>query len=280
MNFYLLKASRLALLACASATLVHAAEQTFVLADFNIHHDKENWPARQKFMVQEFNRQKPDVICLQEVLQTEDLENQAQTLSAKLGWNRFFFSSFDDEDKVKRYGNAILSKHPILSSDWIRLNPENRYRTAAHVVIDLNGTPVDVYCTHLESEQDRSDVRMMQVQNLLRFIKETRKTDFCLVAGDFNADPLTDEIQYMRSQMDDVYEQLHPGTPGLTTPVPHGGRKQPRRIDYIFCKAVGQAKISAEAVDITFTEPLPEGILASDHFGLTARFILTGATDR
>lgn len=256
------------------ALLCGAEEQPFVLADLNIHHDKENWPARQEFMVHEFSRQQPDVICLQEVLQKPGLENQAESLAAKLEWNQVCFSSFDGADQPKRYGNAIITKHPILSRDWKRLTPENRYRTAAHAVIDLEGTPIDVYCTHLESKKERSDVRQMQVKDLLRFIEKTRKTDFCFIAGDFNADPGTDEIRFMRQHMNDAYEQLHPGTPGLTTPVSHGGRKQPKRIDYIFFQTTGGSSTRTDQAAVTFTDPIPEGILASDHYGLLAHFTL------
>ncbi len=267
------KAGRLILLICALATLSQA-EQTLVLVDLNIHHDKENWPARQEFMVQEFARQQADVICLQEVLQKPGLENQAQTLAGKLGWTACYFASVDGVDQAKRYGNAILSKHPILSSNWKWLAPENRFRNIAHVVIDFNGAPIDVYCTHLEAGKNKATDRMTQVKDLLQFIEQTRQTDICLLAGDFNADPTSEEIKFMRKQMTDTYELLHPGTPGYTTPVPHGGRGHQERIDYIFFKTHGKAKAQLETTEITFTDPIPEGILPSDHYGLLTRFRL------
>lgn len=251
-----------------------AGQDDFVLANLNIHHDKENWPAREAFMVEEFTRQGADVICLQEVLQHETLENQAKTLTEKLGWPEYVFSSFDAEGNVKRYGNAILSKYPILSSDWKKLVPENRYRTAVHAVIDFKGTPIDVYCTHLAVGKAKDSDRLEQVQDLWKFIEQTRKTDFCFVAGDFNADPESEEIQFMRGKMNDAYEQLHPNTLGYTTPVPHGGRGHQERIDYIFFKAAGTRSLDLEAAEITFKDPIPEGILPSDHYGVFARWRL------
>jgi endonuclease/exonuclease/phosphatase family metal-dependent hydrolase len=64
------------------------------------------------------------------------------------------------------------------------------YRTVAHLRIDVDGTPVNVYATHLNERNDESGEAHPphQVEDLLRFITETSAG--CapvVIAGDFNA---------------------------------------------------------------------------------------------
>ncbi|HYM87388.1 MAG TPA: endonuclease/exonuclease/phosphatase family protein, partial [Pseudoxanthomonas sp.] len=59
---------------------------TLKIATLNLYHDKDDWPGRRVQIVEEFKRQQPDVIALQEVIQREGLTNQAEWLAGQLGY--------------------------------------------------------------------------------------------------------------------------------------------------------------------------------------------------
>src|SRR5262245_26467228 len=53
---------------------------TLTVVTLNLWHDQHDWPSRLNVIVAELRRIRPDVVCLQEVLQHENLRNQAETL--------------------------------------------------------------------------------------------------------------------------------------------------------------------------------------------------------
>ena len=106
----------------AAATLLAGCATTrtrqgpsFGIVTFNLYHDKADWPQRRALVVDELRELKPDVIVLQEVLQHETLKNQAEDLAQALGYSAYFVS-IDAADKPRRYGNAILTRHPAWDS--------------------------------------------------------------------------------------------------------------------------------------------------------------------
>ena len=84
----------------------------------------------------------PDVIALQEVLQdsTRNLPNQAETLAQALGGYSVSFVSIDPEGKPRRYGNAILSRLPVIAEASKTLEPLTDFRTALRVRIEAGGS--------------------------------------------------------------------------------------------------------------------------------------------
>ena len=110
---------------------------TLSAVTLNIWHDQQDWPRRLNVIVDTLAALRPDVVCLQEVLQDEGLPNQAETLAERLGYTSYF-SSVDGEDRAKRYGNAILTPLPLVATGWRWLDPRDDYRTAEHA---LTGPP-------------------------------------------------------------------------------------------------------------------------------------------
>src|SRR5262245_15105263 len=80
---------------------------TLTVVTLNLWHDSHEWPKRLPVIVAEMRRIRPDVLCLQEVLQHPSLRNQAETLGDSLGC-QVQFASVDGPERPKRYGNAIL----------------------------------------------------------------------------------------------------------------------------------------------------------------------------
>jgi len=58
----------------------HAGTRILTVVTFNLWHDQHDWPKRLNVIVAEMRRIRPDVLCLQEVLQNPTLRNQAETL--------------------------------------------------------------------------------------------------------------------------------------------------------------------------------------------------------
>lgn len=246
---------------------------TLSVVTLNIWHDQRDWPRRLDYIVQELHRLDPDVIALQEVLQHEKLPNQAETIARMLGYD-YHFTSVDTAGSPRRYGNAILTRHPVLARKWKALNPRNDYRTAAHVRIAVGSREIDVYNTHLHHTGEGGAIRREQIEDLLGFIRSTRGEGPTILAGDFNAPVDAAEMRLLEARFIDTYGTLHTDlrARARTTLNPHLGHT-PRRIDHVFFERGAFEPLHAE---IILDQPNAAGIWASDHFGLLARLHLTG----
>ncbi|HEY6707078.1 MAG TPA: endonuclease/exonuclease/phosphatase family protein, partial [Actinomycetota bacterium] len=155
------------------------------------------------------------------------------------------------------WGNAVLSRYPILSGEVTRLPREGvpLRRNALGVELDVGeGRRLRVVVTHLHHVEgaDGARVRLAQLPRLLEAVAEPEAT---VLMGDFNAEPGSAEIARVRAA-------------GLTDAfVAAGGRpadertwpsdRPDRRIDYIWLSA------GLEASDFAATTST-----ASDHRGI------------
>lgn len=239
----------------------------------NLWHDKADWPKRQSVIVHELARSDPDVIVLQEVLQDVDLPNQADTLARALG-HEFFFVSADPEGSIRRYGNAILTRHPIIARHWARLKPYGDYRTVAHVRVRYGQRNVDVFGTHLHHTQAGGQVRAIQLRELLAFI-ERHGSPHTIIAGDFNAPSEADELAVFAPRFNEALLAARQGGDDrpVTTLNPAMGHA-PGIIDHIYADRKAFTPIDA---NIVLNVPDAAGHWPSDHFGVWARFMLSGS---
>jgi len=89
------------LLIVASAGPAHAAPlDTLTVVTLNLWNDQQDWPRRLRVIVPELRRLRPDVVCLQEVLQNPNLRNQAETLGDSLGCH-VQFATVDGPERPK-----------------------------------------------------------------------------------------------------------------------------------------------------------------------------------
>jgi endonuclease/exonuclease/phosphatase family metal-dependent hydrolase len=220
----------------------------------------------------------PDVLCLQEVLQHGSLRNQAETLADSLGYH-MHFTSVDSVHRVKRYGNAILTRHRVLHAGGKNLDPPNDYRTVAHLRIDWLGHVVDVYDTHLHHTPEGSSIRATQIRDLLAFIDSTRGDGAVVLGGDFNAELETPELRLLARDFVDVFRAVHPSatrSEAVTFNAIFG--VDPGSIDHVFVSKSARVRLAPRACDILFRNVGPDSVWASDHFGVVAR--LEGAGGR
>lgn len=241
---------------------------------YNIEADDGNWPGRFAFILQEVRRLDVDIIGLQEVIQRATLDNQAMQIADSLGFY-YYFDSVDDENNAHRYGNAIVSRYPIEETNYRALQPLNRFRTALHVVVNVNGYMVDVYNTHLHHRPLDHHIRMEQVMDFLDFIQETKNGQFAFITGDFNANPDWDEMQPLYENFQDVYPLFHenhldPEHATLNYKLGH----QMRRIDYVLFKRTGLESMLPLSAEIILNDEHEDPEMESDHFGVLAQFRL------
>jgi len=236
----------------------------------NLWHDQHDWPARRAVIVDTLRALAPDVVLLQEVLEKPGLPNQAADLAERLGL-RVVFASVDPPGAAKRYGNAILTPHPIASSREVRLAPFDDHRVALHARLVVRGRLLDAVVTHLHHTAEGGAIRAAQVRDLLAFVDATRGPGALILGGDFNAAPDEPELAPLRARFMDAFAAARGAAvaAGATTLNPAKGHAA-RRIDHLFAPP---GTLRAEACEVILDAPAPDGTWASDHFGLWARFV-------
>lgn len=240
------------------------------MVTFNLHHDREDWPARRKVILRELQALRPDAIALQEVIQKPHVRNQAAWLARKLGYH-YQFVSTDPPGRAKRYGNALLTRRPVLARNEHLLAPRGDYRTVAHLRINVDGQPVNVYATHLNERADDSGsrIRAEQVADLLAFIAATSNDAPVVIAGDFNALVDAGDLSALRNQYGDSFGSVHVNNElAKVSTLNRHYFAAPLRIDHIFFQ---QDRLLARDARLLFDQPYAEGRWASDHYGVWTR---------
>lgn len=258
----------LAMLAgCRSTPAPTAADPRILkVATLNLYHDKDDWPRRRVQIVEEFKREQPDVIALQEVIQREDVINQAEWLATQLGY-AWHFVSTEPAGQPMRYGNAILTRHPVLLRGEQRLRPLDDSRTAGLLRIDLQGRALNVYVTHLHWTDHGHAIRTQQVADLVRYIGTSSEGIPSIVAGDFNSTADSAELAALRENFVDTYGSQHPNADPVSSSTLNLEYFAPKRIDHIFYQ---RGKFTTVSSQIVFNRADTDGIWASDHFGMLA----------
>lgn len=256
----LLGAMALPLSACATTGAPGRAAVRVVT--FNIWHDAGDWAARLPLLLRSLREADADVIALQEVLEDagKGLPNQAETLARALGGYSVHFSATEPPGSPKRYGNAILTRLPVLAEASKNLEPLNDYRTALRVRVAVQGRQVDMVGTHLAWQADAGAVRARQVADLMAWLPGDGVP--LVVMGDFNA-PLTDTgLSALTSPRFVSALPLGATTSTLNTDKGH----KERVIDHIFAERRWFTVSDARRIG-----DRPEGgEYPSDHFGVAA----------
>lgn len=210
----------------------------------------------------------PDIVGLQEVDRNRKRtgkKDQPGELSSRLGMHSAFQPSFsisvpggDDEE----YGNALLSRFPINSSerfllfkpDYSKTNPKypNYYseqRSVLYSTVSVEGTTVHVFATHLGLTADQ---REQQVDQILEMMAKHEGPK--VLFGDFNAEPSETAMQRLASKYTDVFKAV--GASDEDRKSFPAGLNPKGAIDYIF--------VSSE-FEVLSAEVIRDASLASDH---------------
>lgn len=263
-----LAAATLPLAACATTgpAPTEAETKDIRLVTFNIWHNQGDWAARLPLLVEAIRAADADVIALQEVLEDANvgLPNQARTLADALSAAgtpyQMRFVSTDPEGGPRRYGNAILTRLPILAEASRKLEPLDDYRTALRVRVLVHGRPVDIVDTHLAWQADAQAVRARQIADLLSWLPQDGTP--LIVMGDFNAEQSDAGLATLTGTR---FFTALPRDAVATTLNPAKGHPD-RVIDHIFAEHEFFSPVSAGRIG----DQAVGGEYPSDHFGVEA----------
>lgn len=199
-----------------------------------------------------------DIIGLNEVRgqgKREDYEAQAKILAEKLGMN-YYFAKAIEFDGENPYGNAILSKYPIVSAETIAIpDPEVRAydgyyetRCVLKAIIDVGETEICVLVTHFGLNPDEAENAAATV---MANIPEKKG----ILMGDFNVTPDSYVLKPIRGVLNDTADLFDEELLSWPSDIPE------RKIDYIF-----------HTPDIKCLEGNIPAIETSDHRPHTATF--------
>jgi endonuclease/exonuclease/phosphatase family metal-dependent hydrolase len=244
------------------------------LVTFNTHHgvgsdDRHDLPRLAKLLASV----DADVICLQEVDRhfgdRSEHVDQALLLSRALDMQLAWGPAIDQprvprghhDGAHRQYGNALLSRLPILVSDVHRLPGGGEPRVALRTMVELDGGALWVTTTHLTTRS--AEERAAQVATLAGLQTEPMETG--VIVGDFNTAPDAPELAPLQQRFTDAWQlaqargdqagwRFWSRDEGNT----HPARSPHRRIDQVWVSA-GVTVAGAHVLDA-------EG--ASDHLPL------------
>lgn len=247
------------------------------------------WRARQPAIAATLQRLAPDIVCLQEVWEERDGDRQADQVAAALGGYHVAHGAGLGFDLApESLGNSIVSRWPIRAHEARPLPAPaglDELRVVLRAEIDGPRGPIEVFVTHLNWRMDQSDVRQDQVRAICAFIAETagQRTFPPVLAGDFNAEPESEEIRMLtglttvpvaKLMFLDAWRAAGDGSPGYTwsndNPFATIDCEPDRRLDYVFVgypRDHGAGQVVAARVEAT--EPV-DGVYPSDHSAIVA----------
>lgn len=273
------------------------------IATLNIWNKAGPWPRRCELIRKQLAELAPDVIGLQEVLRLTTAEaastavDQASELADGLGYSVAYAPAMDYGAGL-HFGNALLSKHPILEQDVIRLpqSDASEARVALYAALDTPAGVLPTFVTHLNWKLHHGSVRLTQVQFLVEQIFARCPIDESrlppVLMGDFNADPDSDEIRYLTGRATvqgksvyfaDAWVYAGDGGPGYTFDRKNRfaalAHEPPRRIDYVLVRGPDR-KLRGEPLwtRLAFDRSELDGdaeVWPSDHFGVVTEIAAT-----
>ena len=171
----------------------------------------------------------PDIVALQEVSRGWVVSGRVDMLawlSQRLHMPYVFGPTADPF-----WGNAILSRYPILAYSREELPPRDLFILRGFIValIDLgDGQQIKVIDTHFHHLEGQSDIRQLQSKAILDFINSIDNYNIVL-SGDLNAEPSDPEITMLyQARFIDATKKMDPELAyTFASDNPH------QRIDYI-----------------------------------------------
>lgn len=198
------------------------------LLNYNLHNGfNADGQLDMEALAQVIEEADPDVLALQEVSRgwvINGSTDMMQWLSQRLKLPYVFGPT-----EGSLWGNAVLSRYPILNSELVSLPPDSLRIRRGYILaeIDAGSGPFQIIDTHLHNPEAGSDIRQEQVLVLVEAWDSAPRT---IITGDYNARPDSPEIQALvDAGLIDVGGAIGP-SPGYT----FNSAEPYERIDYIW----------------------------------------------
>ncbi len=241
-------------------------EPTYVdltVVTYNIHHGEgvdELYSAIR--IARTLEQYKPDLVALQEVdMGTNRTEGdlQVKIIANHLGMFYVFGKTIDYLGG--EYGNAILSKYPIISTQNIDISPDitSERRMLLRATIDIGFRTLKFYSTHfgiMDEEQEYHSKRLGKVFKLSMY------NEPLILCGDLNAEPYSVQLTLLMNQFIDIGTKFRNTTNTYPTPI------MSRRIDYILINKYVEPTYYTVPVDTL-------SVVSSDHLPVVAKVRIT-----
>jgi endonuclease/exonuclease/phosphatase family metal-dependent hydrolase len=248
----------------------------FRVATLNLEQDHKRWDARRGLIQAEIGRLKPDIMAFNEVcipLQSARGLRDAATALTGTEYNLVQQTRVNGLSKVE--GEALLTRFAIIETGNFDFQAKDIVALVARVLVD--GTPVDIYVTHLFMSRGDDSLRLFQVQQLLGWIDTRDDVTASIVCGDFNATLDAPSAALMATRFRPTQTQPTAFTPlaDRDGSVSHPDRhRMDRCIDYIW--VAGPIQIVDSGVCFNQPSPQDPSLWPSDHAGVWADLELGG----
>jgi len=169
--------------------------------------DGTQWEERQAGIESVLVEQDPDIVFLQEARAEHSGDRQPERLAAALGGFHAAWPLGQWEGRDGWFGNAVLSRWPVISTSWHplhRLNGGTPWRHMVEVVVDSPWGPWPMISTHFEYPFDQSAQRQLSARELMQLVahRQGEKSSALrrlpvIVGADLNAVPDSDEVHIL-----------------------------------------------------------------------------------
>lgn len=236
--------------------------QSLRVMTYNIYGARATSPANAADLdaiAEVIRRQNPDFVTLNEVdvftNRTGKDVHQARDLAEKLGMEWHFSKAIDRDGG--EYGDAVLSKYPILEKRSYRLpcaaEQPGEDRSLCVIRVQIDGKDLYVASTHLDHLSGDAS-RLMQATEIRR-IRDTELEGDLILCGDLNAIPSSNVIATMTSFLTNT---------GPIDQYTFPSDDPSRKIDYIMYAPIEHFGVQNCQV-VSRGDQQVDGVDASDH---------------
>jgi endonuclease/exonuclease/phosphatase family metal-dependent hydrolase len=217
---------------------------------FNIHSALHGRAVEISQIAAELEALKPDVVLLQEVDAHRGYSgwvDMPAVLSGALDMTYAYGVNVVGQTTShgqSQYGTLVLARFPILSKSNTSLVNERglQQRGLLKVVLDVGGTDLSVYNTHLEngtSSGSHVDLRTRQAEQAAAIIGSDPNP--VILGGDFNSGPGSAAMNAFARVVSDPWPRV-----GLGSPASHGAPHPTIRIDYLLQRGDALTPVRAQ----------------------------------
>lgn len=236
--------------------------QSLRVMTYNIYGARATSPANAADLdaiAEVIRRQNPDFVTLNEVdvftNRTGKDVHQARDLAEKLGMEWHFSKAIDRDGG--EYGDAVLSKYPILEKRSYRLpcaaEQPGEDRSLCVIRVQIDGKDLYVASTHLDHLSGDAS-RLVQATEIRR-IRDTELEGDLILCGDLNAIPSSNVIATMTSFLTNT---------GPIDQYTFPSDDPSRKIDYIMYAPIEHFGVQNYQV-VSRADQQVDGVDASDH---------------
>lgn len=181
--------------------------QSLTFLTFNIRSANDiNGSVKLEEIIEEIRETHADIIGLQEVermMPRSGYQDQARLIAEQLGYHFYYGGNINILGV--QYGNALLSKYPILEASNHKLPKEKlEPRGMIEADIDIDGTLLHVYVTHLGLNSVERNKQVNYINDIL-----SQREGNIILLGDFNNHPDSEEMSVLDNRMADSAAALN-----------------------------------------------------------------------